>query len=100
MSGEARVGKSKTLQKFSGLTDTQIPTGKGLPVTAVRSEIFNSADEHAEVTFRDQKKFVAEYIHPLLEIVNKHLDVPLSIDTLAGLRSAKFPETLGQASTP
>lgn len=95
VSGEARVGKSTTLQKFSGLTDTQIPTGKGLPVTAVRSEIFNSADEHAEVTFRDQKAFIAEYVHPLLEIVNKHLDVSLSVDSLAGLRSAKFPETLG-----
>ncbi|RPF29036.1 hypothetical protein EDD32_3590 [Georgenia muralis] len=95
VSGEARVGKSTTLQKFSGLTDTQIPTGKGLPVTAVRSEIVNSADERAEVTFRDQKTFVAEYIHPLLEIVNGHLDVPLAVNTLAGLRTAKFPETLG-----
>jgi hypothetical protein len=95
VSGEARVGKSTTLQKFSGLTDTQIPTGKGLPVTAVRSEIFNSADERAEVTFRDQKTFITEYIRPLLEIVNKHLDVPLAVDTLAGLKSARFPETLG-----
>jgi len=95
VSGEARVGKSTTLQKFSGVTDTQIPTGKGLPVTAVRSEIFNSADEHAEVTFRDQKTFVTEYVQPLLGIVNRHLDTPLAVDTLAGLRTAKFPETLG-----
>lgn len=95
VSGEARVGKSTTLQKFSGLTDTQIPTGKGLPVTAVRSEIYNSADERAEVTFRDPKTFIAEYIHPLLEIVNKHLNVPLAVDSVAGLRTAKFPSTLG-----
>lgn len=95
VSGEARVGKSTTLQKFSGLTDTQIPTGKGLPVTAVRSEIFNSTDERAEVVFRDQKSFVAEYIGPLLDIVNKHLDVPLAITSLAGLRGTVFPETLG-----
>lgn len=95
VSGEARVGKSTTLQKFSGLTDTQIPTGKGLPVTAVRSEIFNSDDERAEVTFRYQKTFITEYVHPLLEIVNKHLDAPLRVDSLAGLRSTKFPETLG-----
>ncbi|AXT84670.1 hypothetical protein C6I20_05335 [Aeromicrobium sp. A1-2] len=95
VSGEARVGKSSTLQKFSGLTDTQIPTGKGLPVTAVRSEIFNSSDESAEVNFRDQKTFITEYVQPLLAIVNKHVDIPLSIDTLAGLRSADFPETLG-----
>lgn len=95
VSGEARVGKSTTLQKFSGLTDRQIPTGKGLPVTAVRSEIFNSADERAEVTFRDQETFIVEYIRPLLEIVNQHLEVPLAVDTVAGLRSAKFPGTLG-----
>ena len=95
VSGEARVGKSTTLQKFSGLTDTQIPTGKGLPVTAVRSEIYNSADERAEVTFRDQKTFIAEYIQPLVEIVNQHLDVAISVDSLAALRAAKFPERLG-----
>lgn len=95
VSGEARVGKSTTLQKFSGLTDAQIPTGKGLPVTAVRSEIFNSIDERAEVTFRDQETFISEYIQPLLEIVNKHLDVPLVADSLADFRRIKFPETLG-----
>lgn len=95
VSGEARVGKSTTLQKFSGLTDTQIPTGKGLPVTAVRSEILNSSDERAEVAFRNPKTFVSEYINPLLEIVNKHLAAPLAVDSLAGLRTATFPETLG-----
>lgn len=95
VSGEARVGKSTTLQKFSGLTDKQIPTGKGLPVTAVRSEIVNSKNERAEVTFRDPKTFVAEYVHPLLEIVNNHLDAPIEVESLVGLRNAKFPETLG-----
>jgi hypothetical protein len=95
VSGEARVGKSTTLQQFSGLTDTQIPTGKGLPVTAVRSEIYNSADERAEVTFRDEPTFLAEYVQPLLEIVNSHLESPLSVNTLSDLRTAKLPETLG-----
>ncbi|WP_156171807.1 hypothetical protein [Demequina rhizosphaerae] len=95
VSGEARVGKSTTLQKFSGLTDTQIPTGKGLPVTAVRSEIFNSADERAEVAFRDPSTFIAEYIHPLLQLVNRHLEMPIAIDSLAGLRSVTLPDKLG-----
>jgi len=95
VSGEARVGKSTTLQKFSGLTDTQIPTGKGLPVTAVRSEIFNSTEDYAEVAFRDQRTFIAEYIQPLLEIVNNHLFDPIAIDSISGLRNAKFPDTLG-----
>src|SRR4051794_39095384 len=43
VSGQARVGKSTLLQSISGLDDGQIPTGKGLPVTAVRSRIFHSA---------------------------------------------------------
>lgn len=95
VSGEARVGKSTTLQKFAGLSDTQIPTGKGLPVTAVRSEIFNSEVERAEVTFRDPKAFIEEYIRPLLEIVNVQLETPLQVESLASLRSLDFPESLG-----
>lgn len=95
VSGEARVGKSTTLQRISGLTDTQIPTGDGLPVTAVRSEIFNSTDEHADVTFRDEASFVSEYIQPLLTIVNQKLEKPITIDSLAAFRSIQLPQTLG-----
>lgn len=96
VSGEARVGKSTTLQKLAGLTDTQIPTGDGLPVTAVRSEIFNSTDEHAEVTFRDQSSFIMDYIHPLVEVINVRLEQPISVDSLAGFRGLKLPENLGE----
>ena len=95
VSGEARVGKSITLQRISGLSDIQIPTGDGLPVTAVRSEIFNSADEHADVTFRDQASFVSEYIQPLLTIVNQKLEQPISINSLAEFRNIKLTQTLG-----
>lgn len=42
VSGQARVGKSTLLQSITGLSDEQIPTGEGLPVTAVRSRIYNS----------------------------------------------------------
>lgn len=95
VSGEARVGKSTTLQRMSGLNDAQIPTGDGLPVTAVRSEIFNSTDEHADVTFRDQASFVSEYIQPLLAIVNQKLEQPITIESLAAFRSIQLPQTLG-----
>lgn len=44
VSGQARVGKSTMLQSVSGLGDDQIPTGEGLPVTAVRSRIYHSAE--------------------------------------------------------
>src|SRR5699024_9717578 len=45
VSGRARVGKSTLLQSISGLSDEQIPTGSGVPVTAVRSAIFHSENE-------------------------------------------------------
>ena len=95
VSGEARVGKSTTLQRISGLSDTQIPTGDGLPVTAVRSEIFNSTDEHADVSFRDQASFISEYIRPLLSVVNEQLDPPIEINTLHAFRGIRLPESLG-----
>jgi hypothetical protein len=61
VSGRARVGKSTLLQSMSGLTDEQIPTGVGLPVTAVRSRILHSTAHqratlslHTFATFRDE----------------------------------------------
>lgn len=41
VSGQARMGKSTLLQSVTGLGEEQIPTGSGLPVTAVRSRIFH-----------------------------------------------------------
>ena len=57
VAGKARVGKSTFLQTLSGLTDTQIPTGSGLPVTATRSRIFNSSQRRAIVTFYSEYEF-------------------------------------------
>lgn len=96
VSGEARVGKSSTLQSFSGLSDTQIPTGSGLPVTAVRSEIFNSPDSYASIEFRDAQTFIDDYIQPHLDNINETGACSLSIKSLAELRSAKIPESLGE----
>ena len=45
VSGSARVGKSTLLQSVSGLSDQQIPTGRDIPVTAVRSRIYHSPRE-------------------------------------------------------
>ena len=49
VSGQARVGKSTLLQSIAGLGEEQIPTGEGIPVTAVRSRIFHSTT-HARAT--------------------------------------------------
>jgi hypothetical protein len=61
VSGQARVGKSTLLQSVSALDDQQIPTGEGLPVTAVRSRVYHSAElrratlrMHSFASFRDE----------------------------------------------
>ena len=53
VSGMARVGKSTTLQKMSGLSDDQIPTGSKQNVTAVHSIIHNCSKgkPRAEISF-------------------------------------------------
>ena len=80
VSGRARVGKSTLLQSISGLSDSQIPTGSGLPVTAVRSRIFHSVSHkratlalHSFATFRDE---VLRPYHMELGLT----DVPSSVD--------------------
>ena len=96
VSGQARVGKSTTLQSFSGLSDDQIPTGNGLPVTAVRSEIYNAQENYALIEFRDEDSFISDYISPLVENVNNGSDQSLSISSIAQLRAISLPEILGE----
>lgn len=96
VSGEARVGKSTTLQSFSGLSDAQIPTGSGLPVTAVRSEIFNDPDNYVDVEFRDTESFINEYIASHVENINSTGACTINITSIAGLRAASLPSTLGE----
>ncbi|MEU2283234.1 hypothetical protein ABZ614_15120 [Streptomyces sp. NPDC013178] len=66
VSGAARMGKSTLLQSISGLDDQQIPTGDGIPVTAVRSRIFHApAVRRAELEMHSPESFLAEVIAPL-----------------------------------
>jgi hypothetical protein len=65
VSGQARVGKSTLLQSISGLTNEQIPTGRGLPVTAVRSRIYHSTvHERATLHHHSPDTFLAAVIAP------------------------------------
>jgi hypothetical protein len=65
VSGSARVGKSTLLQSISGLTDEQIPTGRTIPVTAVRSRIYHSTRPSAAVLrMHSPESFLAEVISP------------------------------------
>lgn len=65
VSGQARVGKSTLLQTVSGLGDDQIPTGKGRPVTAVRSRILHSsAVSRATLRLHTFETFVSDVLAP------------------------------------
>jgi hypothetical protein len=65
VSGSARVGKSTLLQSISGLGDEQIPTGRDIPVTAVRSRIFHSTRPPiALLRLHSPESFLDEVISP------------------------------------
>lgn len=65
VSGRARNGKSTLLQSLSGLGDEQIPTGRGQPVTAVRSRILHSdTSRAAQLTMHTERSFCAEVAAP------------------------------------
>lgn len=58
VSGQARMGKSTLLQTIAGLSDEQVPTGEGIPVTAVRSRLrHSSSHERALLTLHTFESF-------------------------------------------
>jgi hypothetical protein len=70
VSGRARNGKSTLLQSMSGLTDEQIPAGKGQPVTAVRSRIFHSDTiRSAQLTMHSDRSFRSEVVAPYFQVL-------------------------------
>ncbi|MBV8541013.1 MAG: hypothetical protein JO364_02295 [Pseudonocardiales bacterium] len=70
VSGRARNGKSTLLQSLSGLGGEQIPTGRGQPVTAVRSRIFHSdTTRSAQLTLHTDRSFCAEVIVPYFRVL-------------------------------
>lgn len=95
VSGRARVGKSSILQTLSGLSDQEIPTGSGLPVTAVRSRIFHTSGlPGATIAFHSEASFLEEVIAPYYEYLNLGAP-PRSVRSFA---SASFSDTLNSRS--
>lgn len=94
VSGRARNGKSTLLQSLSGLDDEQIPTGRGQPVTAVRSRIFHSDTARgARLTMHTTASFCAEVVGPYFQVLGLareprttaefgEFDLPAAIDDL------------------
>lgn len=96
VSGAARSGKSTTLQKMSGLTDEQLPSGSTKPLTAVTSRLFNSNKCVAEVAFRSKRSFVTDYLTPHLNTLNEFLGKAnaISVATIDEFAKAKLPDQL------
>lgn len=73
VSGFTHAGKSTLLQAISGLTDNEIPKADEdaedslHATTAVCSQIFNSADKYAEISYKTDREFV--------DFVNAHLEI-------------------------
>ncbi len=89
VSGRARVGKSTLLQTISGLEDEQIPTGSGIPVTAVRSQIFHSTThQRATLTLHTFDTFLNEVLRPY----HTELGLPPPISATE-FRSYKYPNS-------
>jgi hypothetical protein len=87
VSGVARVGKSTLLQAISGLTDQQIPVGKGLPVTAVRSSIYHSpTHRRARLLMHSFESFRDEVLKPYFDTLGMTSHLPESAATFSGLR--------------
>ncbi len=89
VSGRARVGKSTLLQSIAGLKDEQIPTGSGLPVTAVRSQIFHSQQSRATLQLHNYESFRRDVLQPYHEA----LDLPEAPQTLEQFASYQYPRS-------
>ena len=76
--GSKGTGKSFLLQKLSGLTDNEVPSADGMPVTAVRSVLRNSSDNNAIVRFHDEAGFLEKRVNPLFNALG--LPCPLSLE--------------------
>lgn len=105
VSGMARVGKSTTLQKMSGLTNEQIPTGDRKNVTAVHSIIHNESKgkPQAKISFMSEGEFLDTYISSLVASINEGMPDDKQIadpSSLQDLKDMNIPATLGETTTP
>lgn len=81
--GKRGQGKSFLLQKISGLSDNEVPSGSRKTVTAVRSEIFNNPEAYAEITFYSPTEFLNEVIRKYCEELK--ITPPTTLEEFAGL---------------
>ncbi|OQW91925.1 MAG: hypothetical protein BWK78_03210 [Thiotrichaceae bacterium IS1] len=80
--GQAKQGKSTTLQKISGLTDNEIPSASGLPLTRAKSKIHHIAQgtPYAEMIFHTKDEFLKEVIWPYYDRLGISNQCPKTLD--------------------
>lgn len=76
--GTKGTGKSFLLQKLSGLTDNEVPSADGMPVTAVRCNIKNSSENKAHVLFYDAQGFLENRVQPFCREL--HINAPVTLE--------------------
>lgn len=89
VAGKAGAGKSTLLQTLAGLSEEQIPTGRGLPVTAVRSRIFHSGQRRAIVRFHTEHSFCDEVLKPFY----KNIGLDSFPESISAFADWNFPTT-------
>ena len=67
VAGKSGQGKSQILQKLTGLTDEQIPTGGGAACTAARSIVHNGPSRSAKVHYLTRDGLLAKKVYPSYE---------------------------------
>ncbi|OQW92379.1 MAG: hypothetical protein BWK78_01860 [Thiotrichaceae bacterium IS1] len=67
--GSPKQGKSTILQKISGLTDNEIPSASGQPLTRAKSRIYHLSQgtPYAEIVFYTKEEFLKEIVWPYYE---------------------------------
>ncbi len=100
VAGRARQGKSTLLQKLTGLTDNEIPSGEGMPCTSVQSNIYHitEGEPHALVHFHSETTFLFEVIAPYYKALNL-ANPPISIQAFRRSNFPAAPDSLEAETT-
>ncbi len=86
VAGNTGQGKSLLLQKISGLTDIQIPSGSDFEMTATKSLIFNSSENYGLLDFHTWESFFETKIKPLLD----EAEIPKTLNSQSDFFSYNF----------
>ena len=94
VAGTAKNGKSTLLQRISGLSDTEIPTGI-VPCTGTMSKVFHVEDHfRAVIEFYSRQEFLKEILYSYFERLG--LQKPISLEDFNNNPLPEFEVPEGQ----